>query len=331
VGSILEIIGLRVEFNGSTGKVQALRGVDLFLDRGEAIALVGESGCGKSVTARAIMGLITGSPGKITGGQIQLEGVELTHVSEKELEGIRGREIGMVFQDPMTSLNPTMTVGRQIGEVLEKHLGLSGQEVNRRVMELMELAGIPNPEKRIRQYPHQFSGGMRQRAMIAMAVACRPKILIADEPTTALDVTIQAEIIELLTNLKQKMNTSIILITHDLGVVAGFSSRVMVMYAGQVVEEAPVEALFYNPVHPYTKELLKSVPRPDAEKGRELYTIVGSPPDLSTPSQGCAFWPRCQAAMKICAIEEPPLQDRENGHKYRCWLGCAVPEEVPRG
>ena len=317
---ILEISDLKVNFSTYAGVVQAVRGVNLYLEKGEAVAIVGESGCGKSVTAQSIMRLIPEPPGKIVAGRLLFNGRDLLKLSEKEMEKVRGREIGMIFQDPMTSLNPTMTTGRQIAEVLVKHQSLSGKTINKRCIELLKLVGIPNPEKRADQYPHEFSGGMRQRAMIAMALACNPQLLIADEPTTSLDVTIQAQIMELMKELQFKLSTSIILITHDLGIVAGLCSRILVMYAGKIVEEGTADALFHNPSHPYTRGLLKSFPRLDSVKKEELTPIAGRPPDLLAPPRGCAFWPRCDRAMQICAREEPPSMEISTGHRANCWM-----------
>ena len=328
MNKILQIEGLKVDFATFAGVVKAVRGVDLFLTKGEAVAIVGESGCGKSVTAQAVMRLIPDPPGKITAGKILFNGKDVVKATEKEMEKIRGKEIGMIFQDPMTSLNPTMRIGQQIGEGLFKHQNLTGTAKKNRCLELLDLVGMPQPEKRLSQYPHEFSGGMRQRAMIAIALACNPQLLIADEPTTALDVTIQAQIIELMKGLQDKLQTSIILITHDLGIVAGLCSRVLVMYAGQIVEEGPLDEIFYNPAHVYTIGLLKSVPRLDIGHKEPLVPIIGRPPDLLSPPQGCAFWPRCEKAMKICALEEPPVIEIKDGHRAKCWQNYKPEMEV---
>jgi oligopeptide transport system ATP-binding protein len=284
---LLKIEDLNVSFFTYAGEVQSVRGVNFSLNKGEAIAIVGESGCGKSVTAQSITRLIPVPPGKIKSGRVLFEGKDLTKVTEKEMEGIRGKDIGTIFQDPMTSLNPTMTIGRQITEGLIKHLKMSNEQAKARAIEMLGLVGIPNPESRYGQYPHEFSGGMRQRAMIAIALASNPKLLIADEPTTALDVTIQAQIIDLMRDLKTKLDTAIILITHDLGVVADLAERVLVMYGGKIVESGSVKEIFYNPKHPYTWGLLKSVPRLDDDNKERLVPILGQPPDLVKPPVGC--------------------------------------------
>ncbi|SFH11567.1 oligopeptide transport system ATP-binding protein [Desulfotomaculum arcticum] len=317
---LLSVNNLQVHFKTFAGEVQAVRGVSFDLTAGEAIAIVGESGCGKSVTAQSIMRLIPSPPGRYVAGEIFFDGENLLPKTEKEMEIIRGKDIGMIFQDPMTSLNPTMKVGHQIVETLNKHTDLAGEAGKQRAVEMLALVGLPNPEKRYGQYPHQFSGGMRQRAMIAMALACNPRLLIADEPTTALDVTIQAQILELMQELKDKLGTSIILITHDLGVVAGFASRVIVMYAGKVVESGTTSEIFYQQRHPYTRGLLASVPRPGQEIRKKLSPIAGRPPDLIAPPQGCAFWPRCERAMLVCREVQPDLVRLSDTHLVSCWL-----------
>lgn len=317
---LLKVDDLKFSFFTHLGEIQAVRGVSFELGAGEIIAIVGESGCGKSVTAQSIMRLIPDPPGKITGGSVLLEGRDLTRLSEREMEQVRGGEISMIFQDPMTSLNPTMTVGKQIMEGLGRHKKISRQEAEEKAVEMIRLVGIPFPEKRVGQYPHEFSGGMRQRVMIAMALACGPKILIADEPTTALDVTIQAQILDLMKDLNQKTGTSIILITHDLGVVASLASKILVMYAGKVVESASASDLFYRPRHPYTWGLLKSVPRLDQMKKQRLFSIAGQPPDLFRPPVGCAFALRCPHAMVICRERQPEFFRDEKGHGAACWL-----------
>lgn len=316
---LLEVRDLKTSFFTYNGEVKAVDGVSFYVERGEAIAIVGESGCGKSQTMLSVMRLLQ-DPGRIVRGEIIFDGEDLVKKSEREMQLIRGNEIAMVFQDPMTSLNPVIAVGRQICEVLELHQGMNHKQARERAIEMLRLVGIPNPEQRVDEYPHQFSGGMRQRAMIAMALACNPKLLIADEPTTALDVTIQAQILELMKELKQKISTSIILITHDLGVVAGMAQRVLVMYAGKIIETAPVRELYENPQHPYTWGLLKSVPRLDAREKRRLVPIEGSPPDLLKPPAGCYFNPRCRYAMKICELEAPPVTTVKDGHQCACWL-----------
>lgn len=318
--NLLAVDNLKVSFFTHVGEVQAVRGTTFSLEAGEAVALVGESGCGKSVTAQSIMRLIPDPPGRIVGGSILFEGQDLATASEKHMEKIRGNQIGMIFQDPMTSLNPTMTIGRQLMEGIMKHQGLSKKEAREKAIEMLSLVGIPQPDRRVNQYPHEFSGGMRQRVMIAMALSCEPRLLIADEPTTALDVTIQAQIIELMKELKEKTGTSIILITHDLGVVAGLCSRVLVMYAGQIVESGLIRDVFYHPKHPYTYSLLRAVPRLDAKQKSRLVSIPGQPPDLLNPPKGCSFAPRCEFAMRIC-LERPPEEVvLDNRHMARCWL-----------
>ncbi len=317
---ILEVKDLHVSFHTYAGEVKAVRGVNFHVNRGEAVAIVGESGCGKSVTAQSLMKLIPMPPGEIKSGQIIFNGQDIVKKSNKEMESIRGKEIGMIFQDPMTSLNPTMTVGNQIMEGLIKHQKMAKSAARQRAIELLEIVGIPQPEKRINQYPHEFSGGMRQRAMIAIALACSPKLLIADEPTTALDVTIQAQILELMKDLQKKMGTSIIMITHDLGVVAEMCERVIVMYAGKVIETGTVDEVFYNPQHPYTKGLLRSVPRLDLNRDEPLTPIFGTPPDLLRPPAGCGFTARCDSAMRICQEVDPELKELSKTQHCACWL-----------
>lgn len=317
---LLEIKDLEVNFRTYGGKVNAVRGVSLELKKGECIAIVGESGCGKSVTSKAIMGLIPSPPGEIPRGEILLNGKNLLKLSKRDMRKIRGSEIGMIFQDPMTYLNPTMTIGKQIREGVLKHTSKTKKEANERVLEMLELVGIPNPEKRMNQYPHELSGGMRQRVMIAIAMACNPKLLIADEPTTALDVTIQAQIIDLMKELQHKLNTAILLITHDLGVVANMSDRVLVFYAGMVVESGTADDIFYNPKHPYTLGLLKSSPRLDLENKGLLDSIEGTPPDLFAPPLGCGFAPRCEFAMNICKRMPPLMHEVSPAHTAACWL-----------
>lgn len=317
---LLEVKDLEVSFHTYAGEVQAVRGVSFHQYRGETLALVGESGCGKTVTVHSIMRLIPMPPGRIKKGQIIFDGRDLTRLSNREMERVRGREIGIIFQDPMTALNPTMTVGRQISEGLIKHQGMSPRQAWQRALELMHMVGIPAPEERIGNYPHQFSGGMRQRVMIAIALACNPKLLIADEPTTGLDVTIQAQILDLLKDLQKKLGTSIILITHDLGVVAGMAHRTAVMYAGKIVESGTNDDIFYRPRHPYTWGLMRAVPRLDRDIKEDLYSIPGSPPDLFRPPVGCAFAPRCPYSMKVCFRYYPEEVEVAPGHFVACWL-----------
>ncbi len=317
---LLDVKDLTVSFDTYAGEVQAVRGVSFYLEKGEAIAIVGESGCGKSVTAQSIMRLIPSPPSRVKKGSVEFNGKDLLKITEREMQSIRGSEIGMIFQDPMTSLNPTMTVGNQICESLIKHRGVKKAEAWEEALKMLKLVNIPNAEKRLKQYPHEFSGGMRQRAMIAIALSCNPKLLIADEPTTALDVTIQAQIIELMQDLQKELNTAIILITHDLGVVADMAQRVVVMYAGKIVEVGDINDIFYSSKHPYTWGLLKSVPRLDADQKGELFPIDGTPPDLFAPPVGCGFAARCEWCMKICKEKQPDYYDVKEGHKAACWL-----------
>lgn len=317
---ILDVKNLQVSFHVRGGEVQAVRDVSFHVNKGEALGIVGESGCGKSVTAQTLMRLIPTPPGKIKNGSIKFLGSDILCKTEKEMEGLRGKDMGMIFQDPMTSLNPTLSVGTQITESLKKHRNLSKQEAAKKAVEMLRLVGIPNPEKRLNQYPHQFSGGMRQRVMIAIALACDPALLIADEPTTALDVTIQAQILQLMKHLQKTLETSIIMITHDLGVVAEVCDRVLVMYAGKVVEEGTIHEIFNHPQHPYTKGLLRSVPRLDQKKDEELIPIYGTPPDLIHPPAGCGFCGRCDEAMNICVDHDPESFETSETQKAKCWL-----------
>ena len=319
MNNVLEVKDLRISFHTFCGEVQAIRGVNFELVRGETLAIVGESGSGKSVTTKAIMRLLPESSSEIKTGQIIFEGRDLTKLTEKEMQKIRGKEISMIFQDPMTSLNPTMTIGKQIMEPIMKHQKLSKSQAKERAIDLLGLVGISQPEERYKQYPHQFSGGMRQRVVIAISLACNPKILIADEPTTALDVTIQAQILELMKDLQKKIDTSIIFITHDLGVVANVADRVAVMYGGKIVEVGTVNEIFYNPKHPYTWGLISSMPDLEIEE-TELYVIPGSPPDLLHPPRGDAFAPRNQYAMKIDFEMEPPMFKVSDTHYAATWL-----------
>jgi oligopeptide transport system ATP-binding protein len=318
--SILQVNDLQISFSTYAGEVQAVRGVSFDLRRGETLAIVGESGSGKTVTAKSLLRLLPEANTRIKGGEAIFEGEDILKLSEQRMQKIRGEKIAMVFQDPMTSLDPTMKIGPQITESLKKHLGLSGQKARERAVELLTLVGIPNPGERVKQYPHQFSGGMRQRVVIAIALACDPQILIADEPTTALDVTIQAQILELLRELQQNLGMSVILITHDLGVVAHTAHRVAVMYAGKVVETGTLREIFYDPQMPYTWGLLSSIPLPTADRSQELIPIPGSPPDMADPPKGCPFTPRCPYAMRICAEEMPGYTTFSAEHKAACWL-----------
>ncbi|MBE7003434.1 MAG: ABC transporter ATP-binding protein [Ruminococcaceae bacterium] len=317
---ILTINDLHVSFDTYAGEVKAVRGVSLHVDRGEVLAIVGESGCGKSVTAQTVMKLNPMPPARIVSGEIKLGEHDIVAADDREMQSIRGREVSMIFQDPMTCMNPTMQVGKQIVEAIKLHRKLSPSEAKAEAIRCLKQVNIPNPEERARQYPHEFSGGMRQRAMIAMALSCDPKLLIADEPTTALDVTIQAQIMDLLGELKQQINTAIILITHDLGVVAGSADRVAVMYAGKVVETGASRDIFYHSAHPYTQALLKSLPSPNTTKKERLVSIPGTPPDLLSPPKGCGFAARCKHCMKICQEEYPPEFTLSEGHTASCWL-----------
>ncbi len=315
---LLAVEDLRVEFSAARGTVYAVNGVTLHVDRGETLGLVGESGCGKSVTALAILGLL-GANGRVSGGRALLEGRDLLALSDGELRSVRGREVAMIFQDPMSSLNPVLTIGRQVGEALEAHLGLEGAATTARTTELLDRVGIPNAKARLKDYPHQFSGGMRQRAMIAMALACEPRLLIADEPTTALDVTIQAQILDLLRDLTADRETALILITHDLGVVAGMCDRVHVMYAGTLVETGSAGQLFGRPRHPYTLGLLGSVPRLDIGRHQQLTPIEGQPRSMLSPPSECPFAPRCPRRIGMCVEDVPVLALLEPGQHAACF------------
>ena len=311
---------LRISFGTHAGEVQAVRGASFDLRRGETLAIVGESGSGKSVAARSIMRLNPETNTIVRGGEILFEGEDLLTASERRMQSVRGPKIAMVFQDPMTSLDPTMRIGPQIVESLKKHLGMSGRQAAERAVELLKLVGIPNAEARLKQYPHQFSGGMRQRVVIAIALACDPQVLIADEPTTALDVTIQAQILELMRELQDRLGMSIILITHDLGVVASTAHRVAVMYGGRIVETGTVREIFYDPQMPYTWGLLASIPLPNADRSQELIPIPGTPPDATNPPKGCPFTSRCPYAMRVCGDEMPEPTTFSPEHWAACWL-----------
>ena len=320
MNTLLQVNDLRTYFTTREGVVKAVGGVTYDIQEGETIGLVGESGCGKSVSALSILRLITDPPGRIVGGSVEFEGRDLLMLSEAEMRGVRGNRIAMVFQEPMTSLNPVLTIGRQLTEGLELHLKMSKGEARSRAGELLQIVGIPNAAQQLKSYPHQFSGGMRQRVMIAMALSCNPKLLIADEPTTALDVTIQAQILELLQKLSADIGTSVLIITHNLGVIARYANRVNVMYAGRIVESGMTRDLFTNPQHPYTKGLLKSVQRLDQDRSQKLSIIEGTPPDLINLPQGCAFQPRCTFAVPQCGVDAPALTDRGNGHMAACFV-----------
>ncbi|WP_315122094.1 ABC transporter ATP-binding protein [uncultured Clostridium sp.] len=321
MAKLLEVKDLKVSFHTYAGEVQSVRGVSFDLEEGETLAIVGESGCGKTVTSKSIMRLIATPPGEIKeDSQILFEGKDILKMNDKELRELRGESISMIFQDPMTSLNPTMKIGNQIAESLIIHRGMNKKEALEEAVKMLKLVNIPNAEKRINQYPHEFSGGMRQRAMIAIALACNPKILIADEPTTALDVTIQAQIMDLIRELQDKLGTAVMLITHDLGVVANVASKIQVMYAGKIIEKGTTDELFFNAKHPYTWALLKSVPRLDTGHKDELYSIQGTPPDLLKPPVGCPFASRCNYCMQICKEEMPELTKLSETHSVHCWL-----------
>ena len=323
---LLELQDLRVRFHTPEGIVRAVNGVSYTLAEGETLAMVGESGCGKTVSMLSILGLIPIPPGEVVSGRALFQGRDLLTAAEPELERVRGAGIGMVFQDPMTSLNPVLTIGRQVSETLRAHIALEPDAARRRAIELLEMVGLPEPSERMKDYPHQLSGGMRQRAMIAMALACPPRLLIADEPTTALDVTIQAQIIELALELRKRLGMAIIWITHDLGVVAGLADRVLVMYAGYIVEEASVGELFANPSHPYTLALLAALPRADLPRQRRLKSITGSPPSMLVEPPGCPFASRCDFVVERCWGENPRLESVAAGHQIACWVDVQTGE-----
>lgn len=318
---ILEVKDLRVSYHTYAGEVQSVRGVSFDVEEGEAVAIVGESGCGKSVTAKSIMGLIKTPPGEIKeGSKILYKGKDVISMNQKEMSAYRGDEVSIIFQDALASLNPTMTVGKQIVENLMLHRDMNKTDAFAEAVNLLKMVGIPNAEERVKQYPHEYSGGMRQRAMIAIAFACQPNLLIADEPTTALDVTIQAQIMDLIKDLQKQMKTAVILITHDLGVVANIAKRIVVMYSGTIVERGNRDDIFYRPKHPYTCALLKAVPRLDLSNKQELASIEGTPPDLISPPKGCPFSTRCEYCMEICCEEAPEATDFGDGHQASCWL-----------
>jgi peptide/nickel transport system ATP-binding protein len=323
---LLDIRGLKTHFKTDDGWLHAVDGVDLAIDAGETVCVVGESGCGKSVTAKTVMKLIDMPPGKIVAGQVLWQGRDLVPLPPEEMQKIRAKEIAIIFQEPMTSLNPVYTVGAQIAESIRLHEGLSKREAMNRAVEMLKLVNIPTPERRVNDYPHQFSGGMRQRVMIAIALACNPKLLIADEPTTALDVTIQAQILDLMVELKDRLGMAIMLITHAMGVVAETAQRVVVMYAGKVVEEASVEDLFARPRHPYTQGLIRSIPRIDTAATHKvrLEAIGGTVPKLINPAEGCRFADRCKHAMPACRTATPALVEAKPGHKVACILEAAL-------
>jgi len=325
---VLEVKNLQISFQTFFGEVEAVRGITFSVGKKETVAIVGESGCGKSVTASGIMQLLPMPPAFFKGGEIFFNGENLLKKTEKQMQGIRGNKISMVFQDPMTSLNPTMKIGYQIVEGLMKHHKMSREAAIKKSIEMLELVAVPQPDKRINQYPHEFSGGMRQRVMIALAMVCNPQLLIADEPTTALDVTVQAQILELMRKLQDKLGMSIIIITHDLGIVADVSDRVVVMYAGQILEVGLTDEIFASPKHPYTRKLLASVPRLDMSRDEPLHSIDGTPPDLYVPPKGCSFYDRCTEAMKICKDNMPELDEHSITHQSRCWLNHPMAQKA---
>ena len=326
MAKLLEVKNLTTQFFTSAGTVQAVDDVSFDIDEGETVAVVGESGCGKSVSALSILRLIPWPPGKIIGGSIHFSGHDLLALSDDEIRKIRGREISMVFQEPMTSLNPVLSIGLQLTETIEHHLGISNDKAHQRATELLAKVGISDPERRLSQYPHHLSGGMRQRVMIAMALSCEPKLIIADEPTTALDVTIQAQILELMKDLTKELGVALMVITHNLGVVARYADRVNVMYAGKLVEMGKARQIYHDPHHPYTLGLLASVPRMDQPRGSRLVPIEGQPPDLTRLDSGCAFRPRCRFAVERCASEIPVLQSVDSEHAAACWRVSEISE-----
>jgi oligopeptide transport system ATP-binding protein len=331
MATLLEVRDLRTHFFTDDGVVRAVDGISYDLQEGETMGLVGESGCGKTVSALSILRLVPNPPGRIVGGEVLFEGEDILKVDEEEIRHIRGNRIAMIFQEPMTSLNPVLTIGRQLTEALELHLKLNGAAATNRAVELLDMVGIPEAATRLNDYPHQFSGGMRQRVMIAMALSCNPKLLLADEPTTALDVTIQAQILEILARLSKEFGTAVIIITHNLGVVARYADRVNVMYAGKIVESGTARALYGTPRHPYTVGLLKSVPRLDEVRKDKLVPIEGFPPDLIQPLPGCPFYPRCIYRVDKCQREPPPLMLVDSKHYAACWVDVTQKEPTVRG
>ena len=321
MGSLLEVRNLVTHFFTQDGVVKAVNGISYTVDEGETVALVGESGCGKTVSALSILRLIPEPPGKILGGEIIFRGKDLLKLSRQEMQQVRGAQISMIFQEPMTSLNPVLTVGRQLSEALQAHQNISPQAARDEAVKLLQMVGIPQAERRVKEYPHHFSGGMRQRVMIAMAISCRPQLIIADEPTTAVDVTVQAQLLELIRGFTRELNTSLILITHNLGIVARYAQRIYVMYAGRIVEYGPTNEVFHRPYHPYTVGLLSSVPRLDQPKRERLQSIAGQPPDLIFPPKGCAFQPRCTCCVEgQCSLQNETLVEIRPGHFSSCVL-----------
>ena len=319
MATLLQVRNLTTQFFTSSGTVRAVDNVTFHVDEGETVAVVGESGCGKSVSALSILRLVPWPPGKIVGGSINFMGQNLLEMGDEDIRRVRGREISMVFQEPMTSLNPVLSIGLQLTETMQHHLGLSSAQALKRAAELLEMVGISEPKRRLAQFPHHLSGGMRQRVMIAIALSCEPKLIIADEPTTALDVTIQAQILELMKDLTKRLGVALVVITHNLGVVARYADRVNVMYAGKIIEMGSAQQIYHQPHHPYTLGLLASVPRMDQPRGTRLIPIDGQPPDLTRLDGGCAFRPRCRFAVDRCAQEFPPLENIDSGHVSACW------------
>jgi len=319
MATLLQVRNLTTQFFTSSGTVRAVDNVTFHVDEGETVAVVGESGCGKSVSALSILRLVPWPPGKIVGGSINFMGQNLLEMGDEDIRRVRGREISMVFQEPMTSLNPVLSIGLQLTETMQHHLGLSSAQALKRAAELLEMVGISEPKRRLAQFPHHLSGGMRQRVMIAVALSCEPKLIIADEPTTALDVTIQAQILELMKDLTKRLGVALVVITHNLGVVARYADRVNVMYAGKIIEMGSAQQIYHQPHHPYTLGLLASVPRMDQPRGTRLIPIDGQPPDLTRLDGGCAFRPRCRFAVDRCAQEFPPLENIDSGHVSACW------------
>ena len=319
MATLLQVRNLTTQFFTSSGTVRAVDNVTFNVDEGETVAVVGESGCGKSVSALSILRLVPWPPGKIVGGSINFRGQNLLEMGDEDIRRVRGREISMVFQEPMTSLNPVLSIGLQLTETMQHHLGLSPAQALKRAAELLEMVGISEPKRRLAQFPHHLSGGMRQRVMIALALSCEPKLIIADEPTTALDVTIQAQILELMKDLTKRLGVALVVITHNLGVVARYADRVNVMYAGKIIEMGSAQQIYHQPHHPYTLGLLASVPRMDQPRGTRLIPIDGQPPDLTRLDGGCAFRPRCRFAVDRCAQEFPPLENIDSGHVSACW------------
>ncbi len=326
MAKLLEVRDLATEFVTQDGVIKAVDGISYDLEEGEILGLVGESGCGKSVSALSIMRLVADPPGKIVGGEVVFDGRDLLKLSEAEMREVRGNRVAMVFQEPMTSLNPVLTIGRQLTETLQLHLKMSVSQADQRAGELLAMVGIPDSQSRLKDYPHQLSGGMRQRVMIAMAISCNPRLIIADEPTTALDVTIQAQILELLQSLAKELGMALVIITHNLGVVARYATRVLVMYAGRIIETGTSVEIYHNPRHPYTLGLLKSVPRLDEPTRAKLDPIEGLPPDLIGLPDGCSFAPRCKYTIEKCTRDTPPLMPIGDGHHSACWRSAELPD-----